>query len=268
MSFLSDYHMHTIFSNDGYNTLDEMAAAAIALGFDELAVTDHYDMYVTQNIYSVYDPRAARDAFESARQAYGGKMSLIHGIELGEYLHDQPTASAVLDEGEYDFVLGSLHNLYGEEDFYRIVFTSPEQCYSLIERYIAELTDMTLYADFDVLGHLTYPLRYMHRRAPFDVDFRPFEEGLRALFRAVVQSGRGIELNYSGLRREGRETMPDPWCLKLYRECGGEILTLGSDAHRAEHLGMHMYEAVEIARAAGFRYIAGYKGRKPVMHKF
>jgi len=267
MSFLADYHTHTVFSNDGYNTAGEMAAAATALGLDELAITDHYDMYVTQNIYSVYDPRAAKEAFGAAQRAFGKKISLVHGVELGEYLHDRATASAVLREGEYDFVLGSLHNLYGEEDFYRIVFTSHEQCYSLIERYIAELTEMTLSADFDVLGHLTYPLRYMHRRAPFDVDFRPFEEGLRALLRAVVQCGCGIELNYSGLRREGRETMPDPWCLKLYRECGGEILTLGSDAHRAGHLGLHMDEAADIARAAGFRYVAGYRGRKPEMNR-
>jgi histidinol-phosphatase (PHP family) len=53
-----------------------------------------------------------------------------------------------------------------------------------------------------------------------------------------------------------------PW-LALYRELGGEILTVGSDAHVPENVGQGVPEAYDLIRAAGFRYIAVYEGRKP-----
>ena len=54
--------------------------------------------------------------------------------------------------------------------------------------------------------------------------------------------------------------------LKLYRSMGGEIITIGSDAHVPEHIGFHFDEAQELLRSCGFRYFTTYTRRKPEFH--
>ena len=107
----------------------------------------------------------------------------------------------------------------------------------------------------------------MYERQQMRLDLAPYEEKFRYLFKCLTEKGRGIELNVSGLYRPMNETMPPLSLLKLYKACGGEIITIGSDAHRAEHVGLCQKEAREILCQAGFRYITTFSQRKPDFKK-
>ena len=67
----------------------------------------------------------------------------------------------------------------------------------------------------------------------------------------------------SGLRQKVRQAPPGPGYVKLYKALGGEILTIGSDAHCTADIGRDIYAGVEMAQAAGFKYLTYFKKHEP-----
>ena len=118
-------------------------------------------------------------------------------------------------------------------------------------------------ADFDIMAHITYPLRYITGEYGTVIDMKRYDGIIGEIFRMLIRNGRGIEINTSGLRQKIGVTMPDAPLVKRYYELGGRILTIGSDAHCADDLGKGIAEGIELAKACGFSEIAVFKGRKP-----
>ena len=243
-----------------------MCRAAVSAGVRGLTVTDHCDLGVQalpdwreRLLGSLREVQAARGRFE-------GQLTLCCGVELGQALHDMPTARQVLTMADYDVVLGSLHNLYETEDFYFLQDRTRDKK-ALLRRYFEELLALAKTDTFDVLAHLTYVYRYMG----YGDDVLPvqsFEPLLREIFAALAQNGKALELNTSGLYRSPKgRAMPDLWELKLFRACGGELVALGSDAHTAANIGRGLAEGQALLREAGFMYQAVYRVRKPALYK-
>lgn len=234
---------------------------------DLVCFTDHMDMD---------DPRTGETALTwPARWELGNRewadyrrrpvpgIELRRGMELGEPNHAPALAARAAADPELDLVLGSLHNLRHTEDFYYIQYESEEQCLALDRRYLAELREIAAMDCFDVMAHIGYTSRYMHRQGrSTQITAETFPEELRALLTALIERGKGIEVNVSGLR-EGHTTYPNASVLRLYRELGGEIVTVGSDAHTPADAGVGVREGFELLRSLGFAYVACFKKRKP-----
>lgn len=259
-----DCHSHSNNSPDGSNSVLQMCARAAELQLDAYAITDHCEI----NAYyqDGYDKMTAGSAkaVSEAKEQYAGKLNLLFGIELGQPLQDLPQAQAQLNKYPYDLVIGSLHNISGCEDFAFLDYSTCD-VNAMIRRYYEELYAMAKWGGFDVLGHLTYPLRYIKGMAKVDVDMSLVEDLIRDTLRTIAEKHLAIEINTSGLRQQLGVTMPDLYYVKLFRELGGELLCIGSDSHCVEDLGKGVIDAIEIARAAGFEHITYFKERKPVM---
>ena len=132
-----------------------------------------------------------------------------------------------------------------------------------MEKYFNETYKLCKWGKFDVLGHLTYTLRYIEGDNGIKVDMKPYEEIIRESLKLIIQNGKGIEINTSGLRQKYGKTFPDYEWVKIYRELGGEILSLGSDSHCPEDIGKGIADGAEIALQAGFEYLCYFKERKP-----
>jgi len=115
--------------------------------------------------------------------------------------------------------------------------------------YYDEIYEICKWNKFDVLGHLTYTLRYM--------------TGVQGHIVNMEQNGKGIEINTSGLRQQYGFTFPTLEYVKMFKECGGEVLSIGSDSHCAADLGKGIVEGTEIAKQSGFKYLTYFKNRKP-----
>lgn len=275
---LIDCHTHTQFSVDSEADLGMCAERADRLGLAAYAVTDHcecnswypaehysdgddmHDSYRYKNCF--LDSVAAVTAL---KEKYNGKFNLICGVEMGQP-QAAPEAAAFINADErVDFIIGSLHQIRGEKDFYYIDYTDlgTDKIYDLLERYFTELNEMCHTNSFDVLGHLTYCLRYMKQRHGIEPDISRFDDIIADSFRTLAQNGKGIEINTSGLRQGFGETFPNLRYTKLFREMGGEIISVGSDAHTAEDIGKNVRDGIEIAKAAGFTRIAYFKKRQP-----
>ena len=112
-----------------------------------------------------------------------------------------------------------------------------------------------------MLGHLPYVLRYMNDRDGNHITLERYADQIDRILTKMIQRGAGIELNTNRKRSD----MAARWrpILKRYRELGGEIITLGSDAHVAEHVGLGIPEGVQLLRDMGYRYYTVYRQRKP-----
>jgi histidinol-phosphatase (PHP family) len=246
--FLADYHTHSEFSFDGENGFAELLQAASNAGLNEVCFTDHYDMGQPKLF-----PAAERSRlFAQVRDSNRTGVKPLLGVELGEPVHKPARAGLAVSEVSYDFIIGSCHALRGEPDFYDIRDCSESEFHILLCEYFGELVEMIEWGRFDVLGHLEYPLRYNG----FDIKFLPtFEDHLREVFAKLVEKGIGLELNMG-------KGLPDPAVYDLYRRCGGEIVTVGSDAHRAADVGAGVKEGLELLKEAGFSRVAAFEKRR------
>ena len=268
-----DFHVHSDVSFDCGEPMANTIQAAITAGLDGICFTDHCDLIdgeVPGQIAAdaVTNWERSYAAIETARAAFGDQIEILHGIELSEMTQDAERAKACTALPGLDFVLGAVHSVTGYQDFYFLDYPDAAFCRKLAELYIDENIRMAELNLMDAIAHIGYCNRYMAQRG-LGVDLMVFEDGLRHLFRTLVQNGRGIELNTSGLRRNPgpNNTIPELPVLKLFRECGGEIVTLGSDAHQAKHVGSHLAEGAELLRTAGFGYTTIFRARKPTFIK-
>ena len=178
-------------------------------------------------------------------------MIFVSGIELGEPDADFPLAESLFQDVRLDFVIASLHELPDKLDFYFLDYAE-EDIDSLLETYFSELLKIAKWGYFDVLGHITYPLRYIEGDAGIPVNMAKYVDCIAEIFKAVIHNGKGIELNTSGYRQSYGKPFPDESLLKLYRDLGGEILTFGSDAHKPEDVGGGIAQGVQLAKMCGF----------------
>ena len=261
--FYIDLHMHSTVSFDGQNTRAEMADAARRAGLAAICFTDHYDIINEKSeLVSSYDWTPARAQQAQALERCGGALEIGYGLELGNAPADFAAAERALAE-PLDFVIGSIHNssrATGGVDYYFVRYDSPELCYRHLDDYFDSLEALVRWGDFDTLGHLPYPLRYMRARDGQPVSLARYEERIRALLTTLAREGKALEVNTD----KSRSISPDyRWLLGIFREAGGEFVTAGADAHRTAQVGQGIAEAYELIASCGFRYICRFRGRRP-----
>lgn len=269
---LLDCHTHTEISPDSSATFHDMYQQAKKLNLQVWAVTNHIELcrYYPQEFYAV-QPRNEEDFFDyasrwehSMRQNQfakefisGSEMLFMNGIELGEPNADFGLAESLYQDKRLDFVIASLHELPETLDFYFLDYTK-ETVSDLLEKYFTILLEIAKHDCYDVLGHITYPLRYITGEAGILIDMQIYKEYIAEIFRSVIQNHKGIELNTSGYRQRYGKSFPDEELLKLYKSLGGTILTLGSDAHCPEDLGKGIAQGIALANACGFDKVCYY----------
>ena len=272
-----DCHTHTQFSVDSDADIIGMIERAMELGLSAYAVTDHCECnrwyseehYPDETTYRYFD--FGRD-FENSVSAvtklkvqYDGKINLLCGVEMGQGNQVPEIAETIVNDSRLDLVIGSMHQLPKTEDFAFIEYEkmTEDEMKKLLERYFLEVFNLCKWDKFDILGHLTYPLRYIEDKGNVKIDMGPYEDIIREIFKVIIHNGKGIEINTSGLRQKYGKPFPEFRFVKMYRELGGEIISIGSDAHTVNDLGKGVADGAEIAKQAGFKYLCYFKERKP-----
>lgn len=266
--YLADYHVHSRISPDAKYPMVEMAEAALRAGMDEICFTDHMEpvAWNGRDPIEFYDWDALSQEFAAAQAAVGDRIRLRLGIELGEAILDLPrTAELMKGAPELDFMIGSTHILSERFDFVDMYFFHPkdeEEALLGITDYLALVKREAEWGQFDVLGHLTLPLRYLNENQGFHLSFDSFEAEVEDILRTAIRNGCGIELNTN----RGNTPLPDEKWLRMYRDLGGEIITLGSDAHTPEFAGCAIRERQELLRQCGFTKFCTFEKRRPIWH--
>ncbi|MDR0987810.1 MAG: histidinol-phosphatase HisJ family protein [Ruminococcus sp.] len=284
MKNLIDLHSHSHNSVDAKYPTETMINAAIKKGISIYAITDHCEMnrYYSDAHYGVKQSDYEYETFDNAAdfeksmkentacklklREENANLKFLSGIELGQATFDFGLSESLIADKRLDFVIASIHQLKNRDDFAFIKYNkyNDEQLFSLCEEYFEEIKKLCAWGKFDVLGHLTYILRYMEGNAGRTINISLFYQVIRECFKLIIHSGKGIEVNTSGLRQKKfGKTFPDFNILHIYHEMGGEILTIGSDSHTPEDVGAGIPEALEMIKEIGFKWLCYYENREP-----
>jgi histidinol-phosphatase (PHP family) len=129
----------------------------------------------------------------------------------------------------------------------------------IVAPYFAEVVLAAQSGLFDVLGHLDFVKRFLVPHVtPTDLAAAP--ELYEPILDALLQSGTGLEINTSGWRTPAEESFPSPAIVARFRAKGGQAVTVGSDAHRAEHFAWALEDGYAAADAAGFTDLTFRRG--------
>lgn len=261
-----DCHMHTRFSTDGLMDADEACKTAIKLGLEGVAFTDHldYDYPGEENFLIDFDKYFV--AMEAMHKRYGDRLRIISGVEAGIQPHVIGETLRTIHRWPFDYVLASVHIIDGEDPYWKEYYRnkSKKEAYS---RYLEGICSMIRELDsFDMLGHMDYIIRnaaYKDRTLKYSDHSDLFD----MIFKELIVKGRGFEINTGTYRDKRPDAVFDTQLLRRYRELGGELVCLGSDAHRTDQIAAGFDCFARMLQDAGFRYTVYFENRKPVFDK-
>ncbi len=264
----ADYHMHTHHSGDSEADMHKMLDRCISLGFTNMSFTEHYDPdYVyqydcTPGLFEL-NTSAYREEFESL---FTDALQVNFGVELGVQPHIVDQLSNYVNQNPFDFVIASSHLCHRKDPYYSEFFEG-RSTIDAYREYFQSIDEMVhSFQDFNVYGHLDYVIRYStdkdnHYQISDYIDY------IDSILSTLIQNGKGIEINTGGLRNGLKSTNPCSDIIRRYRELGGEIITVGSDAHKPEDVGYQFDIAEQILIDSGFRYYTTFRSRVPSFHK-
>ncbi len=260
---LWDTHMHTGFSGDSDASPESMAEAAIARGLDGICITDHLDYdYPEDETLFLLDLPAYEQGIHTLHDRYSNRIPILFGIEIGLQPQVAEANRRVTARYPFDFVIGSSHVIHRQDPYYAAFFEGRTEQEAYREYFESILENLDTDADFDVYGHLDYVVRY----GPHQNQFYTYEchaDVIDEILRRLIACGKGIELNTAGFKYGLRHPNPTEAILRRYRELGGEILTLGADAHQPAHVAFAFDRVPALLSEAGFSYYTVFKNRQP-----
>jgi histidinol-phosphatase (PHP family) len=256
--------MHCYFSGDSEADPEEMIGAAQAAGLSGICFTDHLDYDFPSDPPDAFVPDL--DAYDHTINAltekYRDTFPVRHGIEIGIQPHLAEKLHRVIREHDYDLVICSSHAIDGLDPYDRTFFVGREERESYLRYFSSVLENLEVFSDFDVYGHIDYVVRYGPNTNRF-YSYEAYADVLDAILKKLIAMGKGIEINTGGFKYGLGHPNPTEDVLKRYRELGGEIITIGSDAHTPEHVAYDFGKVPGILREAGFRYYTIFEKRQP-----
>ncbi len=284
----ADYHIHSEFSDDSRELMENQIERGIALGLNEMCFTDHVDYGIKRDWD---DPRGIKwrggDGISSdssdlepmanvnypdyfakihkMRETYGNKMKIKAGLEFGIQsiiVEDYEKLYAKYNQ-ELDFVLFSMHQVNNQE-FWTQDFQRGKTQQEYNEEYYKEiLKTMKMFKNYSVLAHLDLLVRYDKNGV---YPFEKLKDLITQILMQAIADGKGIEVNTSSYHYGLADSQPSRAILKLYKELGGQIITVGSDAHSTKYLGDHIKETYALLKELGYTQITTFEHMKPFFH--
>ncbi|MBO5473143.1 MAG: histidinol-phosphatase HisJ family protein [Lachnospiraceae bacterium] len=271
MPITADYHLHSSFSGDSDTPMEDMIQKGIALGLTQMCFTEHndFDYPVTeQDSEGIFElnPDSYLYDFVKYKDKYAGRLNLCFGTELGLQPHLARRNAAFAKAHEYDFIIASSHICNGKDPYYPAFYEDRTQEEAYREYFESILENLRLFSNFDVYGHLDYVVRYGPRKDE-GYSYEMYRELFDRILTRLLEMEKGIEINTSALARGMREPNPCAGILKRYRALGGEIITVGSDAHNTAQIAFAFDRAADILKDCGFKYYTTFEKRSPSFHK-
>ena len=283
----ADYHIHTEFSDDSNEPMQNQIERAIELGLDEICFTDHVDYGIKKdwnegNIvfregdgmntdpsrhpvanvnYPEYFGKLLR-----MKETYKGQITIKQGLEFGIQTITVTDYQRLWDTwgSHLDFVLLSLHQVDNLE-FWTQDFMRGRTRKEYNERYYKEIFDVQkVFKQYSVLAHLDLINRY----DPAGIyPFGDVRDIIAEILKLAIKDGKGIEVNTSSWHYGLKDTQPSRAILRLYKDLGGTIITVGSDAHNTKYMADHIKDAYAILKdEIGFTQICTFDHMVPIFH--
>ena len=267
-----DMHNHTNHSHDAQSDIFELCEKACEKGLLGIAITDHCDNEFCGWMDVIRPIRDSVAAVYEARERYQGRLKICSGVEIGEGIWFPDSAKKVLAAEEYDVVLGSVHAVrypnftipYAQLNFSK--FTR-QQLEEFMDIYFDDMLEMIQNMDFDILTHLTCPLRYITGKYGIEMSLKPYREKIDRIFREIIDRSIAFEVNTASLGTNYNVLVPEVEFIRRYHELGGKLITVGSDSHMVCNVGKGFNFTRNTLKEIGFEHGYWYEKRKPMAYK-
>ena len=267
--YLCDSHIHSEFSFDGNVPVEEMIKQGIEKGISVITITDHCDVVGIGDKNNEFGvvleeviPKSVAET-KRAAQLYKNKIKVLTGIELGEPTHFPQKTEFALGLAEFDFILASTHEVRNRKDFYFLEYNEGNIDILLTE-YFNEQLEVVKWNGFDSLAHFDYPARYIAERTDLKIDYTKHNNIIDEILKILVKNNKALEINTSTISKPLARPMADRDILNRYKEFGGCLITLGSDAHKKEELGRDLDKGIELLKSLGFTSYYYYEKHNPI----
>lgn len=259
-----DMHTHSDFSTDSRMSMDQACLVAIDKNLTGIAFTDHLDVdYVNYPDDFFYDFNEYFTTIDNIIEKYGDKLDIIKSVEVGLQPHVVDETIKRTSGFDFDYKIGSTHLINRKDPYYYNYFSPDSVKQDSYSEYLEEIIkNINLYSDYDCIGHIDYLIRY----SPFEDPkfyYNEFSEYFDEILKFIIKKDIALEINTGTYRK-----VPfDFNILKRYKELGGKLLTIGSDAHSTDRIAQLFTEHVQAIKECGFSELYYYKKRKPVGYK-
>lgn len=268
---LYDCHCHSNHSRDSKVSVREIAENAVKLGFSGVTVTDHYNPLAANEPpeRQTCDPTNCEQSFEdilAVREQYRGQIDVLCGVEIGSCFRHADSCARLLHNEYVDEVIGSVHGIKpifnnGEERGHSPFLDYPTEPDRLVEAYLCDVFRNAVFCDVDVIGHVTYLQRYIIKDGKVLFNVKKFIDACGDIMHAAISRSKAIEINAKSIQMCRDVPFTELEFFKMYRGMGGELVTIGSDAHTLADFA-YAEAARDILEAAGFRHACYYKKRQ------
>lgn len=256
-----DFHSHSRYSFDSEAEPELNIKKAVSKGLKALCFTDHMDYdYNAIGEEISFDVNEYFRELSLLKEKYSKQIEVIIGVEVGMQPHLIGRIEELIGLYPFDYVIGSVHSVK-HNDLYKDALRHQISAEAMYRIYFEEmLEDVVNIKCFNSLGHMDY-LDRLYIAEPYSQAFEHNKDVIAHILRELISTGRGIELNTSGMRCGVGYFHPKVEILKLYRDLGGELITLGSDAHQSDYIGENTFEAAELLKSLGYKYVYKYRNR-------
>ena len=276
---LIDYHIHSEYSDDSVEPMENIIKSAIEKNISEICFTDHvdYDIKLDHDTFEqMSDEEKAKNKkvlnvdypnyfkeLEILKDKYKNRITIKMGLEFGMQTHTVEKFRNLFNSYDLDFIILSCHQADNKEfwnheyqkgkteDEYNLGYY--EEIYKCIHQY----------GDYSVLGHLDLIQRYNDTIYPFEKA----RDIITEILKKVIKDNKGIEVNTSSFAYKLKDLTPSRDILSLYHQLGGKIITVGSDSHKAESVGSHISFVQKELKNIGFSHFCTFDKMKPVFHE-
>lgn len=261
-----DGHVHSDCSPRGVHPIMSLCEQAINRGLFGMAITDccdcdrfdemQFSERVRESVYGVYK---ARSVFEDS-------LVISNGIEVGQPLDNIGKADKIINGTHFDIVLASVKKYPDGRKLSDINYSelSENEIFRLLESYYKILLETSKWDNFDVLSQLTLPMRYVNSESAPYFSIRHCDDIIEEILKKLAENGKALEVNTSALRGKLNMILPPVRYLRMFRELGGEFVTVGSGSHSCGSLGADLSEGISLVHEAGFDSYCYFEDRKPV----
>ena len=263
-----DCHMHSSFSADSDAPMEEMISAAGRRGLKGICLTEHLDPdfpKTPDGIDFSLDIPAYMEHVRSTVNAGTAGITVLTGLEAGLQPHLGAYYTRLLSEYSFDFVIGSSHIVHGKDPYYPVLCDVRDEADCYQEYFSSIIENLNAFSDFDVYGHLDYIVRYGPSKNRY-YSYSAYSDYLEPILHLLIEKGVGLEINTAGFHYGLGEPNPSTEILRRYRELGGEIITVGSDAHSPDRVAADFDRAKTVLRQCGYRYYTVFRERRPCFY--
>ncbi|MBQ7954337.1 MAG: histidinol-phosphatase HisJ family protein [Lachnospiraceae bacterium] len=271
MAITADFHLHSCHSGDSDAPMEAMVQSAIAKGLTHMCFTEHMDFAfpvtpeTPAGIFEVNTDSYLYDLLKY-KEKYASQISISFGIELGLQASIARQLAVYAKSYDFDFIIGSSHIVNGKDPYYPAYYEGRSEEEAYREYFQSIIDNIKKISNYDVYGHLDYVVRYGPTKDK-NYSYEKYKDLFDEILTLLLEKEKGIEINTSPLRKGMSQPNPCIDVLKRYRQLGGEIITVGSDAHTPEDVASDFKLAADFLTECGFKYYTIFQHRMPEFKK-